>query len=374
MHHLAEYGIAAHWKYKEGEGDEVNLEWLKNLAFLDESTENFLRRAKNDLFSEDVLVFSPKGKGFTFPKGSTALDFAYAVHSEIGDKADVAYINKKKASLLTVLKNGDVIRVETAEKPVLHCSWYSSVKTSKAKAGIKSKCNQRIREVNEMSGFNILSTIFDIGVDEVKNVLGKNTSSALIERIPTSIDALKEKVYKIAKNSKMEEVKPWEFFKKGYKRLSVKTIDSLKFFTNKSIDKVEFDYCCHPKAGDDIVAIYKDGSAVIHHKLCKKAYKEIADGVNMVYVEWASSKFMKYRLTVALQNRKGVLAKLLLKLSEINLNVIAVNIGIYRSDIAKYCTIDLESEKLSRKEIKEEISKKFKLIDIIALDDAYNKK
>jgi len=78
MQHLAEYGIAAHWKYKEGSGDDINLEWLKNLVYKDESAEEFLKQAKSDLFIEDVIVLSPKGDRFTFPKGSIALDYAYA--------------------------------------------------------------------------------------------------------------------------------------------------------------------------------------------------------------------------------------------------------------------------------------------------------
>ncbi len=83
---------------------------------------------------------------------------------------------------------------------------------------------------------------------------------------------------------------------------------------------------------------------------------------------------LKYRLTIALQNQKGVLAKLLTTISEIGLNVIGIEMGIYRSDMAEYCRIDIESGKLTKKEIKEKLSKGFKLIDIVALDDAYNNK
>ncbi len=376
MHHLAEYGIAAHWKYKEDAKDgDINLEWLKSLVFKDDSAEEFLQQAKNDLFSEDVIVYSPKGERFTFPKGSVALDFAYAVHSEIGDRADTAFINKKRASLLTILKNGDIVRIETRKEPILHCSWYESVKTSRAKVGIKTRCNQRIREVNEMSGFNILATIFNTSSEEIKEILEKSGSLISIEKVPICLDTLKEKIYKVATDNQIKEVRPWELFKRGYKRPYLRRIDRFNFFANRPIDKVEFDYCCHPKAGDDIVALYEDsGVVVIHHKLCKKVYEQIKNNSPMVFVEWVNSKLMKYRLTVALQNRKGMLAKLLIALSDLKLNIIAIEMGIYRSDIAEYCRIDVESEKLNRKEIKEELSQKFKLIDIVSLDDAYNNK
>jgi len=103
MHKLAEYGVAAHWKYKDG-NDSVNLEWLESLNFQKESVEEFYELAKSDLFSEDITVFSPKGDYYTLPKGSTALDFAYAIHSEVGATATEALVNKQKTSLLTILK------------------------------------------------------------------------------------------------------------------------------------------------------------------------------------------------------------------------------------------------------------------------------
>jgi len=103
MHKLAEYGIAAHWKYKEG-GSKVHLDWLEGLNYQNESVEEFYELAKSDLFSEDIAVFSPKADYYTLPKNSVALDFAYLIHSEIGETASSALINKKKSSLLTILK------------------------------------------------------------------------------------------------------------------------------------------------------------------------------------------------------------------------------------------------------------------------------
>ena len=110
MHRLAEYGVAAHWKYKGGDNS-VNLEWLESLHYQNESIEEFYELAKSDLFSEDITVFSPKGDYYTLPKGSVALDFAYAIHSEVGDNAMDALINKQKASLLSILKNGDIVKI-----------------------------------------------------------------------------------------------------------------------------------------------------------------------------------------------------------------------------------------------------------------------
>ena len=101
MHKTAELGVAAHWKYKNGGNNPISLEWLHNLQYQNESVEAFYELIKNDLFSDDISVFSPKGKSFTLPRGAVALDFAYAVHTEVGDTAEGCYINKEKASLLT---------------------------------------------------------------------------------------------------------------------------------------------------------------------------------------------------------------------------------------------------------------------------------
>ncbi len=378
MHHLAEYGIAAHWKYKEGteEGDEsgVKLEWLKSLPYQDDSIEEFYELAKNDLFSEDIVVFSPKGDYFTLPKDSVALDFAYAVHSEIGDRATTAIINKERASLLTILKNGDIVRIVTQEEPILHCSWIDTVKTSKAKEGIRSNCRARTREVNELTGYNILATIFDRTPVEIRRILEEADAAGGIQRVPLQLDVLREKIHRISRQARIREVRFWEVLKRGYKKPFIKEIDHLSFYVNKPLDRVEFDFCCHPKAGDDIVAFYKENRAIIHHKLCRKAYGMIQAGEPMLFVRWRGSKLARYRLIVALQNQKGILAKLLTKLSQIGLNVTSIELGIYSSDSAEYCRIEVESERADKKAIAQAVSRQFKLVEIVALDDAYNHK
>ncbi len=378
MHHLAEYGVAAHWKYKEGEIEEgeseVNLEWLRSLPYQDDSIEAFYEMAKNDLFSEDIVVFSPKGDYFTLPKDAVALDFAYAVHSEIGNRATTAIINKERASLLTILKNGDIVRIVTQEEPILHCSWIDTVKTSKAKEGIRSICRARTREVNELAGYNILATIFDKRPEEIRQILQEDEGAGGIQRVPEHIDVLREKIHRISKRARIREVRVWEVFKKGYKKPGFKKIDHLNFFTNKTLEKVEFDFCCHPKAGDDIVAFYKENRAIIHHKLCRNAYEKIRAGEPMLFVQWFSAKLARYRLIVALQNQKGILARLLSRLSQLGLNVTSIELGIYRSDAAEYCQIEVESEQADKKKIAQEISRQFKLVEITPLDDAYNHK
>ena len=372
MHRLAEYGVAAHWKYKGGDNS-VNLEWLESLHYQNESIEEFYELAKSDLFSEDITVFSPKGDYYTLPKGSVALDFAYAIHSEVGINATDALVNKQKASLLTILKNGDIVKILKDDRPHLHCSWLDTVKTSKAKEGIRSSCRARIKETDTLSAYNILSTLFSQENTAIKELINSMDHNDSIYKLPVQLDYYKDTIYKVADYMGAKEVRFWELLKKGYKKPYIKELEHFMFFTNKPIDGVEFDYCCHPKVGDQIVAFYKGSKAIIHHKLCKKAYAKILEGQKMIYVSWTGSKHSRYRLTISLQNQKGILADLLAKLSTLDLNILSIELGIRNSEQAEFCQIEVESNESNKQELAEKISQTFKLIEIISLDDAYNK-
>jgi len=372
MHRLAEYGVAAHWKYKGG-NDSVNLEWLESLHYQNESIEEFYELAKSDLFSEDITVFSPKGDYYTLPKGSTALDFAYAIHSEVGSNAIDALVNKHNASLLTVLKNGDIVKIVKDDKVHLHCSWLDTVKTSKAQDGIRSACRARIKEVDTLSAYNILATLFAQKSDDVQVLIEKLDLQDTIYKLPLQIDYYKEVIHQVAEYMGAKEVRFWELLKKGYKKPKMKELEHFTFFTNRALDGVEFDYCCHPKVGDQIVAFYKGTKAIIHHKLCKHAYDKILANEAMIHVHWSGSKLSRYRLTISLQNQKGILADLLTKLSDMNLNILSIELGIKHSEQAEYCQIEVESQESKKQNLAESIGQKFKLIEIISLDDAYNK-
>jgi len=371
MHNLAEYGVAAHWKYKSG-GSSIKLGWLEGLQYQNESAEEFYELAKGDLFSEDISVFSPKGDHFTLPKGSVALDFAYAVHTHVGSSANSALINKQKASLLAPLKNGDIVRIITGEEISFHCSWLDSVKTSKAKEGIKNICKDRIKQCDKYTAYNILFGIFDSTKSDIINSVKSLGLETIIYKIPRQLDRLKEKVELIAVKLEKKEIRGWELFKKGYKKPWLKSIELFNIYSNKNIDNVEFDYCCHPKTNDEIVAFYENGKALVHHKLCTKAYEMMTSEMEMVYIEWKESKLSRYRLIISLQNQKGSLASVLSTLSKLNLNLINIELGIKRSDKAEYCQIDIESFESKKSVLEYKISQKHKLIEIIGLDDAYN--
>ena len=367
MHKTAEYGIAAHWRYKDGRNKKktVNLEWLEGLEYQNDSVEEFYSLAKGDLFSDDISVFSPDGDHHTLPRDSVALDFAYAVHSEIGNKAVWALVNKVKVPLLTTLKNGDIVHILTDEKGQVHCSWLDTVQTSKAKDGIKSACNQKIKDSNHLAAINILTHLTKI-------------DRALIVHMFEEC-SLKENAYKMTSNREIYKDVLDKFIEKipeipsDFIYPEETTQEHFRFIFNKEIKSVEFDYCCHPKMGDEIVAFSEEDKVTIHHKLCQEAHKLMDIHKPMIYVTWVDEKSARYRLIISLQNRQGILADLLHKLANLDLNVLSIELGIKSSESAEFCKLEVETKEQNAKRLQDKLSKKFKLIEMISLNDAYSK-
>ena len=373
MHKTAEFGVAAHWRYKEGREKKktVNLDWLKSLQYQNDSVEEFYTLAKGDLFVDDISVFSPDGDNYTLPRDSVALDFAYAVHSQIGNKAVSALVNKRKASLLTTLKNGDIIRIITDDNAKVHCSWHDTVMTSKAKEGIRSACNQKIKECNRLAAINILTEL-----------TSQCTSDINSENIEVMFEecTLKDNAYKMTSNKEIYK----EVSSKFLEKLSIDHItceepkeiikEHFRLISNKEIENIEFDYCCHPKTGDEIVAFAEEDKVVIHHKLCQQAFKLMENKKPMVFVSWVDEKTARYQLIISLQNRQGILAELLHKLANLDLNVLSIELGIKSSESAEFCKLEVETEEQNAKRLEEKLNKKFKLIEMISLNDAYSKK
>ena len=374
MHKTAEFGIAAHWRYKDGREkskQKVNLEWLESLQYQNDSVEEFYSLAKGDLFVDDISVFSPAGDNYTLPRDSVVLDFAYAIHSEVGDKATSALVNKRKSSLLTTLKNGDIVRILTNDNAKVHCSWYDTVMTSKAKDGIRSACNAKIKECDRLAAINILT--------ELANHCSVKISHDEVEQMFKHCK-LKENAYKMTSNRGIYKEVTSAFLE----RLASQEIscgepsemikEYFRFIANHEINNVEFDYCCHPKMGDEIVAFVEGDRVVIHHKLCQEAYKLMTAQKPMLFVAWADEKTARYQLIISLQNRKGILAELLQKLAKLDLNVLSIELGIKSSESAEFCKLEVETKEQNSKKLEEKLSKKFKLIEMISLNDAYSKK
>jgi GTP diphosphokinase / guanosine-3',5'-bis(diphosphate) 3'-diphosphatase len=369
MHQTAELGIAAHWKYKGGENN-INLEWMENLQFQGDSVEEFYELVKNDLYSEDILVFSPNGDPFTLPRGAVALDFAYEVHSEVGNSAIGCLINKTKASLLTELKNGDLVRVYTADEPITRCSWIDSVKTSRAKSNMRLICNQRIRHINTLTGINILATVLELKQSRIKEWLEKNT---LMDSVCKSANDPEPLLTLI--NAYLEAIKKNNRFQRFLQRHKVKmktyNFGALEVFSNTSISDIVFDHCCHPKVGDEIIAFKTGTKAQLHHKLCHHAYDLIEAQTPMLNVYWSSQKVFRYHLIVSLLNSKGALAEFLRHLAKMDIDLISIELGKEKKDHIQYCEIEMQSIEGDLQKLRKQTDNKYKIIQFIRTDDAY---
>ncbi len=370
MHDTAELGVAAHWKYKAG-AIHPNLDWLHKMEYKNNDVEEFYELVKNDLYSEDITVHSPKGNSFTLPRGATALDFAYEVHSEIGDKARFAYINKVKSSLLSELKNSDIVNIITGDELITRCSWQNAVKTSKAKNHIKISCNNRLKEVDRFVGINILETIFKRDFKKIEETLLEKDLVNNIYKIPRDLYFLKD-IKSRLKTIYKNENKLLNLLNATKLKLREYKFDNILIYSNQNISDISFDYCCHPKKGDLIVAFKNNNKAIIHHKLCNKAVEKIKSHEQMLYVEWKTQDTIYYKTIISLEHKKGALAKFLQFLADININILKISLGKESEEFATYCEIEFESDVKDIKSLKEKLETKVKVIQLFHLNDAYS--
>jgi len=354
----AEFGIAAHWKYKLNTAA-PNTAWLEDMKF-DENIEDFYELAKNDLFSEDIVVYSPKFDTFTLPLGATALDFAYAVHTDIGNKAIAAYVNKEKVSLLHQLKTGDIVNIVTGDEIIPRCSWINALKTSKAKYEQKKLCRQKEAEINRRLAIAILKTIFDLNENRIKALVKANK---LCENIPKIVDDerfLKEVVKKIRDTLKKKNIL---YFKNV--NLKEYVFGNIRVLSNKPIQDIRFHYCCHPKVGDKIMGLLEKREVEIHHRFCNNAEKKIDKAV---FVEWIENKQNRFFLSVSLPNKKGELNRFISLLTKLDIFIHSINL----TKESNNCKIEVEFDKKKYNLIKEKISREYKIIEFIPIKDAYN--
>jgi len=368
MHNTAELGVAAHWKYKSG-GNNIKLDWLNNLSYQNESVEDFYALIKNDLYSEDIAVFSPRGEAFTLPRGAVVLDFAYTVHSAVGNKAKSALVNKAKASLLSELQNGDIVKINMSDEIITRCSWIDAVKTSKAKTNMRLNCNARLRDINVKSSVNIVATAMKLNNSRVEEWFDRNNFDRRAN-IPSDIELLREVMHRytleISKNSRFKR-----FLTRHRFKLKSYNIKGVEIFSNSHISDVVFDYCCHPKSGDEIVAFLEKSKAYVHHKMCKTAIKKLEANENMLFVRWERQNVYNYNMIVSLHSGKGTLAEFLNFLVKLNIDINSIELGKNKSESSRYCELGFESKEADINSLRARMEQKIKVIHLIRTDDAY---
>ncbi len=376
MHNTAQFGIAAHWKYKGYSALEPKLSWLNDLKSQSEegeSLEEMYSLAKDDLYSEDISVFSPEGDLFTLPRGATVLDFAYAVHTDIGNCATEAYVNKNRVPFLSELKNGDIIQIKTADEIINRCSWIASLKTAKAKNAMKNNCKQKLKEINTLTAENILLNTFNLKYDQLlpylqESEIGKNLFKSAIDK-----EHLQEDIYKLKKRIiANKKIFPIISPIRSYKLKKIQ-FDDLLFYNIHNISKVNFDYCCHPKKGDDVVAFKSGSGAVIHHKFCSHAYEMMSQRHPMVFVDWDKKDCNVYKLIVSIENKKGSLAYFLQYLAKIGIDLVTISLSEQENAHVKFFELVVEVPQKSKDKLLQNDNNSYRIIELSALNDAYKK-
>ena len=368
MHKTAELGVAAHWKYKSG-GNNIKLDWLNNLGFQNESVEDFYALIKNDLYTEDIAVFSPTGEAFTLPRGALVLDYAYAVHTAVGNKAISSLVNKIKTSLIGELHNGDIVKIITSDNTITRCSWIDAVKTSKAKTNIKYNCNARIKNINLKSSVNIVATAMGLNHSRVQEWLDKNNCEHRY-KIAYDIEQLRDIITRytteIASNSRFKG-----FLSRNKFKLKSYSYSGIKIYSVTTISNVVFDYCCHPKSGDEIMGFLEKNRVHVHHKMCVNANKKLNLHEPMVFVKWIEENIYHYNLIVSLHNEKGALANFLTYLVKLNIDINSIELGKDKSDYIKYCELTFESKESDMHALRSKLEQKIKVIHLVRADDVY---
>jgi len=360
MHDLAELGIISQLKNKKGE---IDLNWISQLLVLDETEQHYMESLKNDLYSDEIVVYSPKAQRFTLPRHSLVIDFAYAVHSEIGDNSIDALVNKEQSSLLRELKNGDMVNIITGKVSQLRCSWKDLVQTSKAKAQIKLICNQRIRQIDKVTSMSILQTILDLNRPRIRRRLESLNILDKLEYVSTDINILKEVLERYI-NELRKNHRFLNFLNRHKFKLKRYYFDTLEVYSNSTISGSVFEYCCHPKIGDDIVAFKVGTKASVHHKMCQSAADKLSSHSPMVYVSWIKKYYIEYGLTVLLHSNKGALAQFLLYLSKLDINIVSIELGNEHSEATQYCTLLIQSKDENLNKLRIKLEKKIKVIQM----------
>ncbi len=366
MEDIAERGFAAHWKYKHAtisqDEDEFD-KWLKQIrAALNSPTENavdFLDNFKLSLYTSEIVVFTPKGESRKMPFGATALDFAYDVHSKIGNSAISAKINHKLEPITTRINSGDQIEIITADTARPKPEWLDIVTTAKAKQSIKSFL-KRERQNNIERGMQMLDDkMKSLNIKLSGRVLRKiipiydsNNKEELYSKIGAEIISLDdlEKVLKV--NSKSKILKFWTLFipKKKEDEENDETGNDIAPTGEQQNTDPQFEMaeCCKPIPGDKVVGYHDPmtGKIIVHKATCNELNRLASQfGNNIVKdeIKWSQHKAMSYLVTAELRgiDRTGILLDLAKVVSaDFNINIREVNIhshdGIFEGSLSLY--------------------------------------
>ena len=372
MHRIAEFGIAAHWAYKESsffKGKKANvvvtedklawiresLEWQKDM----QDPQEFMKTLKTELFEDEVYVFTPKGEIKTLPNGSTPIDFAYMIHAEIGNKMVGCKINSKMMPIVTKLKSGDIVEIITNDNSKGPSrDWLKFVQSTSAKTKIQQWFKKNEKQQNIAKGKDLIEKeIKRIGMAEEDLFVQKYYTPALQRYAFKTLDDMYAAVGFGSITANKIIARTLEEYRKFHDEENVeekivelqstpKTKSSKTGIIVKGIDNclVRLSKCCNPVPGDEIIGYITRGRGVtVHRKDCKNVKDLLEDEGRIIDVYWDEKKESAYNvdITVFANDREGLLADVIRVIAGTNTRLVAVSAKASKEKIA---TVELTLE------------------------------
>jgi len=342
MHKIAEEGIAAHWKYKEGrvgaDRDEQHFLWLRQLLEWQQEVrdpQEFLQNLKIELYAEEVYIFTPKGEVKALPRDATPIDFAYSIHTDVGHQCVGARVNGKMVPLRTRLRNGDIVEIVTAPGHKPSRDWLNIVGTSRARSKIKHFIHgeEKVRSYElgrklfekeaRRYGLNLKSLGENDGLARVTAEYGMSRPEELFASIGYGKLAARAVLAKLVPQEQLKEAPETgiasvvrRVLGTGDEKIKVRGFDDLMVFRAR---------CCNPIRGEKIVGYITRGKGVsVHAASCSNVMNLLYDPERRIDVEWdkgADAAPYTVRLSIQVEDRKGILADVSSKIAGINTNI-----------------------------------------------------
>jgi GTP diphosphokinase / guanosine-3',5'-bis(diphosphate) 3'-diphosphatase len=343
QHRIAEEGIAAHWKYKEGrvgaDRDEQHFLWLRQLLEWQQEVrdpQEFLQNLKIELYPEEVYIFTPKGEVKALPRGATAVDFAYSIHTDVGHQCVGARVNGKMVPLRTRLRNGDIVEAVTAAGHKPSRDWLNFVTTSRARNKIRHyiQGEEKVRSIElgrklfekeaRRYGLNIKSLIEGETFATLVSEYGMQKPEELYAAVGYGKLPVRTVLGRLVPQEQLKEAPPEtgiasvvrRVLGTGEEKIKVRGIDDLMVFRAR---------CCNPIRGEQIVGYITRGKGVsVHSSTCPNVVNLLYDPERRIDVEWdKGSDPAPYvvRLSIQVEDRKGILADVSSKIAGINTNI-----------------------------------------------------
>ena len=371
MHRTAEFGIAAHWKYKENRDEETSLDariaWIREVMELQgglKDSKEFMETVKGELYSAELLVFTPQSKVISLPAGATPVDFAYAIHSEVGNKCTGAKVNGKIVPLNTTLETGDVVEIITSPNSKGPSrDWLKFIKSSSARAKIKSFYKKEMKEENIRLGRSMLEEAAKrrgMGLSElvtpesfkkVSEKLSFDTPDEMYSAIGYGAVTVNQVIFKLLDYFRKEAPAP--VIPQPFKAKNAKGSVTINGMTGML---VSFAGCCSPVPGDEIVGFVTRGRGIVVHRKDCPNMKNV-DPARLQNAEWlvkeGEARF-KAAIVVMAEDQGAALSAISGSVAEMKLEITSIN-GRY--DKNGSAIVDVTVSLLSRQDVEVLIGK-----------------